>query len=658
MTTLTRDQQRVLVQTATQLGPDDNWTTQQFLTCDRWSYGQGQIIGNATLRQDYGLVYGPDPTVVRNLGIVPDLERSGLGSIAGNFVRICLEDSTGTITNEIPVSNSQGQITFETVRYVPVWYGIVHGPSISINGAVAASSGGLAVWECGGLAECLAQFDIVEGVTQGVTSPIDFNFLPAFNENGIANRSSAPTGINGRSVYIPQVWQTDPTQLWTARQILEFIIARYVIVPSTLHGSIFVGLNITLTGDLGALDYPPTDYDAFGKNIFDIVNDLVTGRGLTWWLEPDADGNVDLVVSSTQSTAFVSGSVTIPATSRFGSLTVAGNSWLSDVRVVTDDSGAKDYIAAFGDREIVAASFEWNPGSSSLYSQGMFKGWTEEQQSEWIGYSQEMATENVYRRFILKLSYDGTPLNNRIGLIHKIFSTLPQPANANDEGPDGDNQTDPREKAKVFLQNPGAGWEDVTELCRISVENDPPAILLDFNDGGVTLYNQITGGYGIRVTVGMQVNYLLNVSGDIRFLFPPATSARTGHRTKAVMTSAKRHSYTQGAAETGPFIGCVAGELVVGPDEIYLDETQKINDAFARNAAALSGFLYRATWTDRGRALTDFSGTAYAPGYLITITDVPSCKVVVTRRTVVRNGDHFDTEIEAETIPVISGARL
>jgi len=652
MSTETRTTPRVLVQTATQLGANENWTTQQFLTCDRWSYGSGPIIGNATLRQDYGLIYGPEPVAVRNLGVVPDISRTGLGSIAGNFVRICIESASGTITAQIVTLNTQGTQVTETVTYAPAWYGIVHGPTMTIDGAVSASRGGIVTWECGGLAECFDQFQLMFDY-QFETSDPSYpgsgemrRYLPAFNANGKASISAAgTTTLNGYTYSSPGVGA-----LWTAKQILDLIIAAYVMPPGGGNPRyITCGISMQVTGDIGALAYSPIDFDASGMTILDVINYLINPhRGLTWYLDPQSSGTVNLVVTTLRQLGYsASGGITIPGSSKTGSLTISGSPWLANVSVAQDDSGTADLIRVNGDRRVDGRTFQLG---STYASHQLQKGWTAVQEANWDGRSREAGTDNVYRRFTLP---DGSNADYPSSQIWQVSATLPQPVNNDEDGPVDDDATLPRQRALVFMEVASGVWEDVTDLCRISVENKPPAVLIDFGDGGITIRNQIADGLKFKVTLGVTVDrrefdqvYTRNTSN-------PSIPTRSGWRVRGMTISAKKE-----LMPAGEDIAVDAGALVPSTEAIYVDETQAIRDAAALMSASLSGFLWRARWTDRGRALVALDGASYAPGHLITITDLTGCHVVVTRRSVYRDGNHWNTDIEAETIPTLPGKRL
>ena len=114
----------VAVQTATGWPEaDDGWTTHPDLIALHASEGAGQILGDAQLEQDTGYQVRPNDTEAVTLGVVPNRNPlAGLGTLAGKWVRLLIEDTAGTTK-------------IDGINHSPLWHGVIVRPTRAPDGA-------------------------------------------------------------------------------------------------------------------------------------------------------------------------------------------------------------------------------------------------------------------------------------------------------------------------------------------------------------------------------------------------------------------------------------------------------------------------------------------------------------------------------------------
>lgn len=231
----TRTVPRIVVQTASNLEPSNSgWTRQQWLTCLEWSDGAGAVAGYAKLSQWYGLVARLlGPNTVEDIGISPNIDRTAAGSLVGKLVRVCLEDGSGTVTEEFPTIRANGQgsfaVYYESATFTPVWYGVIRSLSFGVDGS-PDSPGGLAEFTAAGLSAALDQVFVDRGYVLGAAAGTVFGlgYCPPFNAVGTGDRSSAATftvGANAASYVHDLRTVGGAGTAWTAAQILALILS-------------------------------------------------------------------------------------------------------------------------------------------------------------------------------------------------------------------------------------------------------------------------------------------------------------------------------------------------------------------------------------------------------------------------------------------------
>lgn len=690
--TTTRTVPRILVQTANQLASSNSgWTTQDWLTCREFSYGAGQVVGYALLEQKYGKIKRPGRLNVEQVGPAPNLDWATPGTLSGKLVRLCIEDAAGTITDEVPYyiglpGVSGGNLTFETVTYTAVWWGVIRGPERGVDGA-DDSPGGVATWRAAGLADILDRciIDTGHALNAAGSSIRDFAICPKFNDKdyGNGNRSTATGTINNATVYYFDMRTNSGVgDKWTAKQVLDFVIAAHA--KRTVSPVGVTGLAWTVSDALSLLSYEVPELDLNGKSVLEALNMLAgPQRGLSWYLSISGSTPTINIVSGSAS-AITVGSYTLAASTSTATLDITDSEFLQDVRILEDDSEASDIIIVQGDRPWTGITLAYQTGATL----SLAKGWTGAQETAWDTDPEASGLDMVWRRFIIEQSWNGQQYTQggiyvASGLSNTLSTTTSADygvsgydgarsfsgstsspasyqvkAERNLPGAQGagSNRLDPKDRPRVIVSsNGGSSWTDLTEDFSVSIESCPLAVVIDDGDNGATLKSLLAdSGDTFVISVGVREVYPLQVS----WVRDPAQWPNVSPRVRVLEDRGTLHR---------TLIGTVTGVTGGGLEEdangtTYRDDTNSLRGRLALARSAYGESRYRISWTDRMRALTASTGAAYQPGFLLTTvttgTETISCKALIQRRTCRFVNNHWNTEIEAETLRMSADAVL
>lgn len=252
------------------------WTYQPYLipTFCNWQLG---AIGSAEFRYEYGRIKQPDAAGFADIEPL---------DIKDHWVMIQWgPESSGTLLARLDgttVSRLDG-VLIGSGSATQTWVGIISGiQDGQISGAKAAGSQIVFA----NSPEFLLQRLVVtnskvakEGVKQTVGVGLSFN--------------SAASDIRGSTYAVPN---RDKTQNlfaqyaddrgargWFADEILQYLLDE-VVKESFQFGSFGVP---SWSADTLGLDYAPIDIQTHGRNVWDVINDVIDRRrGLVWWLEP------------------------------------------------------------------------------------------------------------------------------------------------------------------------------------------------------------------------------------------------------------------------------------------------------------------------------------------------------------------------------------
>lgn len=669
--TETRTVPRILVQTSSSLAATNaGWTTQDWLTCREFSYGAGLVVGYARLEQIIGRVKRPGRQNVESVGPSPNLDYSAPGTLSGLFVRLCLEDSGGTVTDVVPYVNSEGRTIYETVTYAPVWWGKVRGPTRTVDGADDVT-GGLATWECAGLADDLDQCVIDDGyavgadgatVSQLYRSP-GFNTDVIVGSGGSGNMSSSTYSVNGATINIFQITNGGA---WTGIEACNYILAGFA--RRNVGGSPY-GQAWAISDPLGALTFelPQTEID--GKTVLSVLNDIISPRrGLTWYLT--VSGSVPTINVTTTIASAVGG---LPGSSSTTTLTVTDSDFLTGVNLVEDDSNTADIITITGERTHSGITLSYVAvGGGSLVD-----GWSVTEETAWNNDPASAVASNVWRRFVLSGTWNGNNYTGGTGLANDsdgsysggVVSPSPlwvsgEAALPSDGVPSGGGRGGTIKPSIYYSGDSGSTWVDLTADVSITVEKEPFAVVLDDGRDGDLIRTLLDSngtpisGAILLVTVGVRESLPISVEWARSRGDWPASTPRVRH----INRSQGAYRFGLERILAGTVLGLSGSSLSTSSGETIRDDRGAMAEELDRAQAAYAYTRYSVRWTDRMRALTASSGTAFQPGFLltnvITGSETITVNAAIQRRTVRWNQNHWDTIIEAESTPPIQGAAL
>lgn len=637
---------REFVQTSPDLAV---WTDRAALQVEGYSEGQSEILGDAEFRLDWG----PIAANGANLATVSDLADPG-----GLYCRILKEPATGT-----------GAITISGVTYDPVWWGRMLSPD---NASTAAS--GVTMYRAAGIGVVLHDRTCWLGRCLVKSSPatysIAFNLAP-FNHWPGGDRSTAQASVGGVNVYCHDATGTTTGNRWTAAQILANLFAcsfKYEH-PPTVDGSGQLGLNWSISDPQSCLAYDPGRYDARGKTLGEVLNDLAgRRRGLTWWVTVSST-TLTINVASGLVTAISVGGNTVPANPNVWDQLDATDPFLhpTTIRTVTDEV-ADEIVVRGSPRRIgitLAIYGTGSPWASDSASQ-LVKGWSDAAETACNTYLDTggnargrrlTSYDAAWRRFELRregwngaqYSSGGMPDSlttatdasygtagytgeaTRTGLVSTLAGMW---YGADSELPCAVGFTalnvGPRQGVVIVAEDYAAGtWFDHSSDWSVRVEESPPAVWIDDGADGAILRAILRDGRKVLVSLCLVDFWPFQVM----WRRDPADWIAVPPRTKPINRPDLGHEYLLSGMVTG--VSSEAGGTLTTTSGTVTtrDDAHRLRMLLAHARAWYEEPYRQASFTDRGVWDTN---SAYGPGTILgAITDgVTSHTIdgIVTRR--------------------------
>lgn len=611
------------------------WTTRAELLAMKAEEGSGQNLGSAEIQLYVGNVSIPGGF---NLS-----QTYAFTSYLGSYVRILIHNQ------------ASGTITIASYNYDVLWTGIINRQKTMPNGASAGTPTGTQTFECVGLGALLDEVFLGQGQSYGFLTGVQggpwdpgylpiFNALPTKNTNTLGERSSlkVPNQDGSQTAYGFDF--TNRPAAWTATDVINYLFAftaQPVLPPNftTLHGPKWV-----LSDPLSALAYVPDKSEYEGKTIMEAINQLITPRrGTTWRATHTGTGQITLTVYSAAASAITAGSFTIPASTTTIALDTRNSTFIDGLTISQDINAKYDYIQVDGNHPLVGMSLYFNTaGSGSLV-----KGWDSSLETggpngAWDStLAQGDLYANVWRRFIIQDSWDGTQYNlaghglrnvrtvatdhydgtrsydnTKIagpGSILKLDRFIPLPANTDYTSTPAVGSLDmtlPLLAPMVFIVDSGV-YTDITDEFSITLEEHPAAVVLegDAND----LANRMTGTATLVVTVGIREQNPLMVSWN-------AGSGNWDRDMPKVLVR-KFPFAEQWIALQGTVMGVNStgtGFLTLSGDLMSVDDTPKLNGWLAMLRTWYGQAATTVTWTDRSQVDYATGNGTCQPGSLVT----------------------------------------
>jgi hypothetical protein len=496
---------QTLVQIAFGWPADDaGWLSMPRIRATSASEGCGQVIGEASLVQDTGLVVSPGGTTLQQVARAPALNPdAGWQSLVGRWTRILLADATGTVVDG-------------DRRYRSIWHGVIDRPTYEPDGATIA--GGSMSWGCLGLADALNRIYLWRGHEWHAGQLVDPGYCPVFNDLPGGDRSATTHDVDGVQVYVFERGAAAATrEPWRARDAIAYALAGFGRGELYGDGAGPAGPIWELGAGASLLEWEIERLDMSGRTIAEMLNTLINpARGLTWRLHVMGD-TVQIIITSTNRAAVTIGGVTIPAaTPVVDDLT--GDLWLERPGI-QEQTDYYDWITVQAARPWAAITLWWRSGDpdSSLVPDG----WTE---SDTPG--PEPANEHRWRRWKLNPAWVGDqyPGDLGVGLRHTLIfdgsgasgartfgGATPPPAvleitrllpYAQGFGLAADG---PRQAPIVIIGSDGA-WTDYSEAIAVTPTEDPAGLLLGGGtDEAIFLKARLDGAARtLLVTVGVR----------------------------------------------------------------------------------------------------------------------------------------------------------
>jgi hypothetical protein len=667
MVAIQRDTPTVLIQTCGTLPSSDaSWTSQRYLRFEGGSEGCGQLLGEATLVQDFGIVKPVGGASFQSQGIAPDINRANLvDDLVGLVVRLLKEDEDGTIT-------------VAGTRYTAFWWGVIQTQTIDADLADSVDTGGHVTWMAVGIACVLDQIALREGwVKSSSGSVVDPGYLPRFNHQPGGERSSSTFTVGGSSVYVHDLNVASTGSKWTAAQILSLLFAG-AARPRLSGGSAQYGWTWAIVDADGCLAYTPEDINLDGRTLLQALNALASAaRGITWSASVSGS-SVTITAHSASPDAVSGGTFTLPACAVTATLDAAGSTTIAGLQIHQDETSTYDGVEVRGSLPWTGLTLLYDPagGSSDLA-----KGWSAPTETSWNSSPQLTSVEHVWRRFEMIAAWDeagyGAGLANTLsvgtsaaygssgltgarsatasgdrisGYVHPGDRTLP--------GSPGFSTllVGPRQPPVVVLYD--GSYDDLSQKWRVEVQSEPFAVVIDDGDFGQELRDRLAvTNAKLYVTVGMREHQPLRVSWQRA----PSDWPRETPRTKLIQVAGCELWRVASGTVTGidnPFSGTAL--TTIGAEQTIRDDTEQLRSVLALARAWFTVPAYQVRWTDRGILDTD---SAFAPGTLLTSVTLGDrtygTYALITRRTwnrVVRNSpegkevETWDTSYETQRV--------
>jgi hypothetical protein len=517
----TRTVQRVSVQTARSIQPnDDGWTTQPRLRFVGGSDGQGQVYGDAHFEQVFGVLADEGETSYQSVGVTPNIDHgSSQISLGGQYVRLVLIDNAGGTK----VDSSTG---------TPFWWGVMLNPGEASDGSSDTKLGGSATWDALDLKHVLEQIKIREGfelAADGKTV-MDSGYMPKFNDYPTGDRSTDQVTVNGRPAYVFDRFTAADidgpvAHKWNAANIIDLLLkgCGKPTLPK-IGAGLGLGWALYNTND-PCLQFIPHGLDVSGMSLLDAINTIVNmRRGLTWYVTVGDGGSNDVAfvhVTSTVKTAITTPTFTLPAAAIQTAIDWRGDVFLEDMVIAYDYSNVYDVIELRGNYPWVGMTWWWQLSKvavdvGSTGWSATEKGWTTAEGTNYdaggiidpvtgVMYSND---EKVWRYFRIRNKYNGQQYNDAKTGLRNVLETKGDAGNPDAlygcGGYDGTRSFDaskptppafalemtrelpchkgfvsaplgPRQDP-LYLVGTGAIWQSMTEENQISIISKPPAV--------------------------------------------------------------------------------------------------------------------------------------------------------------------------------------
>lgn len=614
---------RAFVQTSPDLAA---WTDRATLVVDEYSEGQTEIVGHANFRLDWGQIAANGAA----LATVSDLSDPG-----GLYCRILKENAAGT-----------GAITISSVTYDAVWHGRMLSPAAQTTGA-----NGTTIYRAAGIATVFNERTCWLGRCLVKSSPatysIAFNLQP-FNHWPSGDRSAAKASVGGVSVYCHDATKTETGNQWTALQIIEYLFAcsfKYEH-PPTPSGSGQLGLGWAISDPDGCLTYVPERYDAAGKTLAQVLNELAGhARGLVWTVSVSST-TLTVTVRSGLVSAVTVGTTNIPANANVWDQLDATDPFIHPVEITTVTDEVADEIVVRGSPRRVGITLAiygtGTPWASDSGSQ-LEKWWTDAQESAADSYLDGVAAtyrrasyEFAWRRFALRrenwnggqyssggmpdalttatdtsygtVGYTGeatrTGLSTLAGLWYKAEGMLPCAPSflaAN---------VDSRQPAIVVAEDYTAGsWIEHSDWT-VQIQESPPAVIIDDGAQGFLIRGILRAGRKILVTLSLR-DFM---PFQVMWRRNPANWIAVPPRTKTINMPDLTQEYILAGMVKGADADGGGSLLTVATQVDTKDDLPKLRALLAQARAWYEEPYRLARFTDRG--VWDTAST-YAPGTIL-----------------------------------------
>ena len=651
----------VLVETARTLAGVNGWVTESLLRFAGGSEGSGQALGKINLYQPWGVILPEYRTSFENVGVSPDIRKSGRGSLLGYLTRLLVQDDAGTIRRGSGIYSAS---------YVAAWHGQIVDLTVQPDGTAAPHAGGSATWLAVGLFSVLEQIVLRTGwvQTSDASGVIDPGFLPPFNQLPGGDRSASTVTVNGASVYVHDLHTVVTGNKWTARNVLDLLLAG-ATRPAPYDSTTPLGWAWTIADPDNCLAYHPMRLDLDGMTLAQAINVLISSRrGLTWWLSVSGT-TATINVRSGIDEAITVGLVTIPASSKTATLNPVGDSTIADLAIGEDQQSCYDVVELRAERPWVAITLDYD-GTETC---ALEKGWTVAAEALHETRPQSPHCAHAWRRFQLRPGWNGKQYNAVSGLRDTLATETSEDygvkghTGARSFGNKGAAQATPATALRLERDLPcsqdfttrrlgarqqpfvvvgsGSSWH----APDWSIDVQQTGIVIDDGDNGLTIKTYIDAGHKILVTVGMRESQPLRVSWQAA----QADLPRALPRIKVIDVPCEQWLVLAGTIKGVETNGTAL--KVQATDLSVRDDLPQLRGLLALARAYFAGSTFRLSWRRQG--VFDI-GDTYRPGTLITALNrgdrTLAIGSVITRRTwsvVERDGsEQYDTTYETEVV--------
>ncbi len=389
-----RDIGRAIVQIATTWPQVKPWPTDMSRYLEPTSAEEtwAPAMGQAELRETFGVLRQPDKPAFLSYGVLPDLGRTGSqASLLGKYAQICVSDET-----------EAGTVTYDGATYKPIWHGVVIEAGRDTDGTDSVDTAGAAIWRCAGLGHLLEKVRPLGGhevnAAGAVTDPGE---ILEFNKVAGGDRSASVKTIGAwlRSAY---VHDRRGGNTWSALNVVEYLLYGHADNRQS-------EIRWDVAGQTGALNYAQ-HWDLRGLTLYQALVRVINARsGVSFRIRVNpTNGRPTLYINSTAPTPFTVDDDTTPANDAATPLVFAGDRWKDNVYLLEKEGLDYDEVVVQGQRPLITATLMYKPDGTG----DLVKGWDTALESSWTATTKDPKYEHVYRRFKLRPDWNWTP---RIG---------------------------------------------------------------------------------------------------------------------------------------------------------------------------------------------------------------------------------------------------